>query len=401
MSHSRSRILVLTSTFPRWQGDHEPPFVYELSRRLAHTHEVYILAPHAPDLAVCEEMAGMQIRRFRYFFNAYEQLAYQGGILAKLKAHKSYYFLVPFFLIGQWWALLKLLRQQRFDIIHAHWIFPQALIALLARLCVTQKPAILCTSHGGDLFALRGTLWRWVKTWVLNKVDAISVVSTPMREALAALAVNLDKVAVIPMGVDLHHLFVPPPQAPITPQVLFVGRLVAKKGVSYLLDAFAAISTEFPQLSLKIVGDGPLRASLHAQAQSLGIAARTEFCPPRPNHELPQIYHQASLVVFPSVIADNGDQEGFGLVLVEALGCACATITTDLPAMRDIIRDRESTLVVAQKDAHALAAAMRILLRDEDLRLHLGQCGRQAVLSRYDWEIIVARYHTLLTRCLS
>ncbi|HNI66344.1 MAG TPA: hypothetical protein PLK97_11435, partial [Pseudomonadales bacterium] len=113
----RPAILVLSSTFPRWPGDHEPPFVLELSRRLAERFDVWLLAPHAPGARRQEQMAGIEVERFRYAPDRLEQLAYQGGILARLKQQPWRWLLVPLFITAQWWALHRLLRRQHFDAI--------------------------------------------------------------------------------------------------------------------------------------------------------------------------------------------------------------------------------------------------------------------------------------------
>ena len=79
------RVLVLTSTFPRWRGDREPPFVFELCRRLAASHELLVLAPHCPGAATEERLAErLTVCRFRYAPERLESLAYEGGILEDL-----------------------------------------------------------------------------------------------------------------------------------------------------------------------------------------------------------------------------------------------------------------------------------------------------------------------------
>ena len=131
--HSGRKLLILTSTFPRWNGDDEPPFVYELSRRLQKKFKIYVLAPHAAGCLSEEILNGINIKRFRYFFSRWEKLAYQGGILSNLKNKPWRYGLVPFFLMAEYVVLIRMLRRHRFDLIHAHWIIPQGLMALLAR----------------------------------------------------------------------------------------------------------------------------------------------------------------------------------------------------------------------------------------------------------------------------
>ena len=95
------KLLVVTSTFPRWQNDTDPPFVYELSRRLTDTFDITVHAPHYPCAQTREIMDGMDIHRFRYFFASFEKLAGSTGILPTLHHNKLYYGLVPFFLLAQ------------------------------------------------------------------------------------------------------------------------------------------------------------------------------------------------------------------------------------------------------------------------------------------------------------
>ena len=101
------RILVTTSTFPRWENDVEPSFVYELCRRLKENYRIHVLAPHAPGALLEEQFDTIQVTRYRYFFNGWERLAYQGGILANLKQQPLRFGLVPFFGLFQMCAILK------------------------------------------------------------------------------------------------------------------------------------------------------------------------------------------------------------------------------------------------------------------------------------------------------
>ena len=155
----RISILVLTSTFPRWKGDVEPPFVHELARRLTDSFDVHVLAPHAPGSKRREILDGVHVHRFRYAPSVLERLAYQGGILANLKKSPLLFGLVPFFLAAQLLAAIHLLMRQPIQVIHAHWIFPQGMVALLARALSRSKAKVLCTSHGGDLYGLKGAVF--------------------------------------------------------------------------------------------------------------------------------------------------------------------------------------------------------------------------------------------------
>ena len=105
----------------------------------------------------------------------------------------------------------------------------------------------------------------------------------------------------------------------------------------------------------------------------MGWLAAFNFWVPLANETLPKLYQTADVVVFPSIVAADGDREGFGLVLVEALGCECAAVVTDLPAMRDIVHDGKTALVVPQQNAQQIAAKVIQLLDNPSLRRSLGK----------------------------
>jgi len=128
----------------------------------------------------------------------------------------------------------------------------------------------------------------------------------------------------------------------------------------------------------------------------MGLEDRVHFLGAVKNELLPELYGGSDVVVFPSVVSKDGDREGFGLVLVEALGCECATVVTDLPAMRDIIIDGKTGLVVPQKNIQQLAEKVVCLLDDPEMSRLLGKEGRKYVTKRYDWEIIARQYSALI-----
>lgn len=403
MQNTRPTLLVLTSTFPRWPGDREPPFVFELSRRLVRHFDVHVLAPHAPGAKDIEDMDGIRVFRFRYFFKKGELLAYDGGILANLKQHPGRYLLVPFFLLGELAALIRLLKSGRYDMVHAHWLIPQGFAAVLARLISGSRIPILCTSHGGDLFALKGILFRNLKRFVLSRINGLTVVSRAMRETAQRLGASNVMTEVIPMGVDLKTSFVPSGRTGVrrAGRLLFVGRLVEKKGLIFLIRAMPAILKAHPEADFLIAGSGPEEKNLRAETKRLNLQGKITFSGPIENSGLPALYQSSEIVVFPSVIATDGDQEGFGLVQVEALGCECGVVATDLPAIRDIIIDGKTGLIVPQRDESALATKIVYLLDHPEIRMELGKAGRAFVLDRYDWDIIAKRYREMIEKVMA
>jgi len=394
MSSARPRVLVLTSTFPRWENDPEPAFIFELSRRLSDKFEITVLSPRAPGSKKREDMAGLRVVRFPYFFNQWEKLAmHGGGILNQLKTNPAYYLIVPFFLLGQLRAVTRLLRNERFDLIHAHWLVSQGFIAALSLLITRQKIPLLCTSHGGDLFALKGKGLQRLKRWVMDKSAALTVVSKAMKKTVVDMGIVSDKVEVIPMGVDLKGLFTPDPRVQRkTDELLFVGRLVEVKGLQVLLEAMPKVLAKHPVIRLVVAGAGPLESALRAAAAKLNMTDRVDFLGMVPQSKLPSLYQQATLAVFPFIVTKSGIQEGFGLVVVEAMGCCCPVIAGDLPAIHDTVVHEENGLIFPSGSSQALADSILKLLDDSGLRARLAGEGRKRVVRNFDWEIIAGKY---------
>lgn len=392
----KKRLLVLTSTFPRWQGDREPPFVFELARRLTDHYEVMVLAPHAPGSLLAETMAGIDVRRFRYCIPPCETLTYNGGIMANLKKWRLNYLLVPLFIFTELVSLAHWVRKYRVDVIHAHWLIPQGMVAVCARmLCRGPKPVLICTSHGTDLLGLPGRLFAWMKQWTIARIDRVAVVSEAMRARAIELAPS-HSVDVIPMGVDLSGRFTPLSSGIRNQhEILFVGRLVEEKGVHHLIAAMTEVVRHHPRAMLTIAGDGPDRGRLETLAHDLGLAGKVDFAGALDNEVLPLLYGRATVFVLPSL------QEGLGLTLIEALGCECPVVVSDLPSVRDVVVDGVTGLVCRCGDEGDIAQKIIDLLGHPDKRTALAQAGRMRVMERYGWETVVSRYRHLFDQLTS
>ena len=398
MSSEKPTLLVTTSTFPRWVGDSEPRFVYDLSKRLTTDFKVIILAPHAANTASHEIWEGMQVYRYRYAPKNLQTLTYNGGITANLKQNPWKFLLLPLFFIGQWWALKKVLNQYSIDTIHAHWLIPQGLVAAVTLLGYQKRVKLVCTSHGGDLFGLQGKISTFLKRWVIKRCDSITVVSQAMLAKVQELTHNqYSSIHIIPMGTDLTNTFVPNSSIiRATNQLLFVGRLVEKKGLSYLLQAVYKLKPIFPDLELIIAGSGPLQTQLMGQTKQLGITEHVQFVGRLTHLELVRLYQAATLAVFPFIQAKDGDMEGLGLVMIEAMGCGCPVIASDLPAVKDVIHPNENGKLVKSEDSAALVEAIMILLDNSAQRQRLSNQARLTVHKAFDWESITQCYQQCL-----
>ncbi len=395
---SRKKLLILSSTYPRWVGDPEPGFVHELAKRLTAQFEVRVLCPHARGAAAQETLEGVEVVRYRYAPSQLETLVNDGGIVTNLKRQPWKWLLVPFFLLGLFWRTWREIRRWQPDVIHAHWLLPQGLVVALLSSLDRRTPPFLVTSHGADLFALRARPLTALKRFVVRRAAGLTVVSRAMKDELARIGAPLQKVRVQPMGVDLTQRFIPKLEISRSPdEILFVGRLVEKKGLRHLLAALPEIIANHPSAFLTVVGFGPEERERRAQAEDLSIAHKVHFLGALPQAELPALYQRAAVFVAPFVQASSGDQEGLGLVLVEALGCGCPVVLSDLPASRDVVGNISAAIPIPPEQLiDRLGQAIVSVLADRP-RYNLDAINAAAQLKKqFDWEEVTAGYAQLL-----
>jgi glycosyltransferase involved in cell wall biosynthesis len=394
----RPAVLVLASTYPRWRDDPEPGFVHELCRRLAADFNVIALVPDAPGADASGKLDGVEVVRYRYAPRRFETLVNHGGIATNLRRSRWKWLLVPGFLLGQYMAARRLLKQRHVDVIHAHWLLPQGFVA--RRLKHVFGIPYLVTSHGGDLFGLRGRALNALKRRVAASSSAMTVVSSAMCKEAVRVGLQPPRMAVLPMGVDMRERFVPDPTIQRgSDELLFVGRLVPKKGLVHLLDAMPAVLAQRPTTTLTIAGFGPEEGALKAQANRLGIAANVKFLGAMAQSELPVLYRRASLFVAPFIRDDSGNQEGLPVVLMEAIGCGCPVLVGEVAGIEDLLGEARADVCVKPGDSAALASAIVGVLDDpEQARMRAVEI-RQAAADRIDWQNIADGYAQQLQLC--
>ena len=195
-------------------------------------------------------------------------------------------------------------------------------------------------------------------------------------------------ITVLPQfGVD-PALFSPAPAGPgaVRPFTIgYAGRLVPEKGVDLLLRAAAGLPGAW---QLRILGEGPARPALKALAETLGIASRVVFDPPRPSHEIPTWYRGIDALVLPSLSRPNW-KEQFGRVLTEAMACGVPVVGSESGEIPQVIGP--AGLTFPEGDVEALREALARLLEDANLRGELARAGRERVLAHYTQARIAAQ----------
>jgi glycosyltransferase involved in cell wall biosynthesis len=218
-----------------------------------------------------------------------------------------------------------------------------------------------------------------------------------MRHEAARIGLDPPSIEVVPMGADLRDRFVASDAADRSGNVLlFVGRLVPKKGLPHLLDAMPLILARRPDTVLQIAGFGPERAALEAQAAALGIGTSVRFLGALPQQALPRLYRQAAVFVAPFVRDASGDQEGLPVALMEAIGCGCPAVVGDVAGVRDLLGDEAQRIAVDPLDRQALAGAVLDVLEHPGQAALRASALREVAAERVDWEQIAAGYAAII-----
>ncbi|WP_266181030.1 glycosyltransferase [Dyella humicola] len=365
--------------------------MHELAKRLTDRFDVTVLCPRAANAAREECLERVRVLRYRYAPGRWATLVNDGGILANLRQHPWKWLLVPSFITCQWIALFKLKLRWRPDVVHAHWLIPQGVIGAWAGV----TPFVV-TSHGADLFALQGKLFKWLRAKVVERAAAVTVVSDAMRQRLQSECPGT-QVLTMPMGVDMDERFgVSTQDLGSTHTLLFVGRLVEKKGLIYLIEAMPEIVASHPGARLDIVGFGPEGDRLKDRVKHLGLDSSVRFVGAVPQSDLPGYYRSATAFVAPFVQASGGDQEGLGLVVAEAIGCQCPVIVGDVPAVHDLIGDVQEC-IVPQRDSPALAKAIIRVLDDPESARQQAVALRASIYERFSWTSVAKGYAELFS----
>jgi glycosyltransferase involved in cell wall biosynthesis len=178
--------------------------------------------------------------------------------------------------------------------------------------------------------------------------------------------------------------------------LLFVGRLVAKKGLPHLLDAMPAVLRGRPAVTLTIAGFGPEEADLKERAARLGIEQSIRFLGAMTQDRLPDLYRRAALLVAPFVRDASGDQEGLPVVLMEAIACGCPVLAGNVSGVHDLLGADAADLSVDSSDTARLGNSILAALADPEMARERAMRLHEAIVGRFDWTIVAAGYAELL-----
>jgi glycosyltransferase involved in cell wall biosynthesis len=388
------RVLHVVTAFPRFEGDVITPWLIETLKQLrAKGIDVEVFTSSYQGLGD-QQLFGLPVHRFRYFPKRWENLTHDETTPDRMRKGLLYKFMAVAYVLCGYLAIARLCRKQKYDIVHIHWPFPHAAFGPGVR---PSGCKVIASFYGVEL--------RWVKSrlpvfksflrWAIRSADAITAISTYTANEIRDL--EPCAVTIIPFGAALQE----PQAASRKPQagvpglpatILFVGRLVERKGVRYLIDAIKLVRAKL-DVRLVIVGDGSERPNLEAQAKALGLQDVVTFRGFISVPERNRCYQDCDVFALPAITDSKGDTEGLGVVLLEAMMHRRPVIASSAGGITDIVKHEQTGLLVPEKDSRALADAVIRVLTDRALAQRLGEQGYGYARDNFGWDRIV----TLLT----
>ena len=394
------KVLVIGSVYPRFHEDAEVPW---LRTSIAHLKkagvEIQILAPSYKGLK-SHDIDGTHVNRFRYTFANWEILTHEEGAPSKMASKPWLQLLAIPYIINGFFQCIRICRKWRPDVIHAHWPFPHAYIALGA--AKLFKIPLALNFHGAELLLIRKK--KWVKPFLKFAIgQAQAIFANSSFTASKIKAIRNVNVEWSPYGTTLEGHDASCHPAAVIPhaingkfKILFVGRHIERKGITYLIEAAKYLPRD--KFEIRIVGVGDLTEQLKKQAEESG--ANIIFTGKLSPEDLANEYKTANVFVLPAIVDSKGDTEGLGVVLIEAMELGLPIVASNVGGIPDVVVDGKSGILVPEKDPVALADAFKRLADDPALTESLLAGARKRIDECFTWDGIIERQVEVYKRLL-
>lgn len=386
------RVLFISTAFSRSEKDTITPWLTKTLRLLKEKGLNVDVFTSAYKGLSYNRVHGIDVFRFRYFFSGMENLTHEEMTLERMKKGMIYKILPLFYIISGVIGIFRHCKKKNYDMIHVHWPVPHFLFGYIAsRIC---RCPVVSTFHGVGLRYVKnsGFLMRRFLKFVVRKSDLITVNSSHTASELKYY--DLKRLKIIPFGaaVDSAGKYFKDKieKKKDSVKLLFVGRLVERKGVVYLLDALKILHRRgLSEVTLIVVGEGNRREFLEKKAGEMEISDKVCFKGRVSGKELVKQYKSCDIFVLPAVIDSTGDTEGLGVVLIEALSFKKPVVASRVGGIVDIVKDKETGLLVEQKSPEMLAEALQFLIENPDKSKKLAASGYRYVKKYFSWDNII------------
>jgi glycosyltransferase involved in cell wall biosynthesis len=389
-------LLFLTQTYPRFEGDVAGPFIRDLARGLVRGGDrVTVLTPHAEGVPASWNDGGVAVISFRYAPEQHEVLGYGRSLEADETVKAGAAFAAPLYALAARQAVRRQLAERRYDLVHAHWIVPNGVVAA----AVDPQVPFAIGLHGSDVFLAEKPGVRLFARWALRRARLLTGCSPELVERVRALGFPAERSRVIPYGVDVEA-FSPAPERrslwrrrlgipDAAPVLLGVGRMATKKGFQVLMEILPALLGESPDLRVVLAGGGDLLDRFREAARPWD---RVHLPGPVLRDTLPDLYRAADLFVLPAVHDGKGNVDGLPNVILEAMASGLPVVASGISGIPLAVADGRTGRLVPERDPQALLGALRELLADPARRRGMGEGGRRKAEAELTWDAVAARY---------
>jgi colanic acid/amylovoran biosynthesis glycosyltransferase len=278
----------------------------------------------------------------------------------------------------------RIIKREKVSVLHAHSGFYGA---HFLKLSTNLNLPLVTTFYGLDLADGQISKQYGEQYRSLFQRGSLFLVEGPeMRKKLLGLGCPEDKIVMQHIAIDLqnYHFRMREWDGERPVRLLFVGRLVEKKGLEYALEALTIIKNKF-SLNLRVIGDGELNQFLRARAQELGLSQEVIWCGMKPHRDVIREIEACDILIQPSITAQNGDSEGGApTILLEAQACGAPIISTKHADIPYVTVPGKSALLSDEKDVSGLARNLSSLLENPNKWPEMGQFGRDRVARFHD-----------------
>ena len=384
------KIGVITSVYPEFEGDPHGIFVHRLMRKISRNgHEVHIIAPFSSG-KTNYILDGVKVKKFNYFYpRRFQKLSGRAGMIDNVKEGIFVKFqFLTFIFFNVYYSCTKL---KNMDIIHVQWPIPNGLGALFLK--IFYNIDYINTIYGEEIYLSKRYHTVPIIKLLVNKSSKTITISTGSLKTCLESGLKKDKFEIIPFGVDTRFF---QPENLLKDkeifQILSIGYLIERKGFEYLITAVEEVLKVHNNVKLKIVGSGPLEVRIKKLIKELGLEETIEIIGNVSDEKLLEIYNLSDLFVLPSIVDSQGNTEGLGVVLLEAMACKLPVIASNIGGIPDIIHDGETGLLVPEKDSMEISLSIIKLIENEDLRELIALKGYNMVKEHFIWEKIAKEY---------
>ena len=354
------------------QSDNNPRMHPDVTKYNLLQHTYYFRKLPAGGLRRKIEITGLVLR---YFYKKPRSL-----LKARLLSGRRKGSILKILCIG-----FPFLDKKPYDIIHCHF-GPNGILGVTLKEIGVFEGKVVTVFHGYDISSYLRKHGHAVYNGLFMKGDMFLPISERWKNRLIELGCSEQKIVVHRVGIDTGKFCYLPrkPGKDGTVRLLTIARLIEKKGVQYAVRAVADVLKRYSNIEYTIVGDGPIKNTLEGLIEELNVGKNVKLLGWRHQEEIIELMKHTDVLIAPSVVSEDGDEEGIPVVLMEALAQGMPVLSTQHSGIPELVQDGESGFLVPERNVAALEEKLAYLVKHPEMWQKMGRTGREYVERYYD-----------------